>query len=192
MAAVVVGEERLNAELKFVGLRNVGDDSGAFAGFVADAKSLKPSSPKRFAGMDVVVGCATGGDGVFCVKEKFKEFDAADIGACAGFGAAGLLAVPPKKFPPLNGGGEDTCAATGGAFAGTLVGKPKPANADEDDGGGGDVAVGKLNEELEDWTGGGDLVLVAVEKFIPPNASAKPPNASGLGAGGDDIPPKDG
>lgn len=58
LAAVVVGEERLNAELKFVGLRSVGDVIATFVEVLdgADAKSLKPSSPNRFAGVEVVVG----------------------------------------------------------------------------------------------------------------------------------------
>lgn len=151
LGAVVVGDERLNAELKFVGLRNVGEDKGAFAAGPdgADAKSLKPSSPNRLAGIEVVVGLGIGGDGVFCVKEKFKAFDMDADGACAGLGAGGLLAVPAKKLPPLNGGGEDIWAATAGDLAGMFVGNPKPAKED-DDGGGGDVVVGKSNNEPDD------------------------------------------
>lgn len=106
-----MGDDRLNAELKFVGLASVGDMDcwigNVFCG-PADVKSLKPSSPKRFAGIDVVAGLGAGGDGAFCVKEKLRSLDVVADGACAGLAAGGLVVVPEKKLPPLKGGGEDT------------------------------------------------------------------------------------
>lgn len=64
MGAVIVGDDRLNAELKLVGLCRGGDAAaGLGAGFDdADAKSLKPSSPKRSAGIAVAAGFGAGGD----------------------------------------------------------------------------------------------------------------------------------
>ena len=45
----------------------------------------------------------------------------------------------------------------------------------------------KPKAEAGDWTGGGGCVALADEKFIPPNASASPPNASCFGAVGEAI-----
>lgn len=142
--------------------------------------------------MEVVVGLDAGGDCGFCVKEKLRGFDAAAVGACAGFGGGGLVVVPAKKLPPLNGGGEDICGAVGGDLADTFVGNPRPEKEEDDFAG--DAAVGKLKEDPGDWTGGGDFAaaLLVVEKLIPPKTSARPPNASGFGGGGDVIPPNDG
>ncbi len=60
------------------------------------------------------------------------------------------------------------------AFAGTVVGKLKPENAEEGAS-----------------TGGGFAAEADDEKLSPPNASARPPNAS-LGWGGGAIPPNEG
>lgn len=110
-------------------------------------KSLKPSSAKRSAGIDVVAGFGAGGDAAFCVKEKLRSLDIIADGACAGLGAGGLVAVPEKKLPPLSGGGDDTCAATGGDLADALVGNPRPEN---DEGFAGDAGVGNPKDELGD------------------------------------------
>lgn len=138
----------MKAALKFVGLARVGDVTCWFTdGFeTAEEKSLKPSSPKRSVAIEVVAGLGAGGEGAFCVKEKSKALDMDVDGACAGLGAGGLVAVPAKKLPPLNGGGEDTCAATGGDLAGIFVGNPRPEN---DAGFGGDAGVGKPKDEPE-------------------------------------------
>lgn len=77
----------------------------------------------------------------------------------------------------------------GGDLAGILDGNPSP---EKDEGFCGDAGVGKPKDELGDCTVGGDLTEVFVfEKLIPPKTSARPPNASGFGAGGAVIPPKD-
>lgn len=138
----------MNAELKLVGLERGGDIAcGLVAGFVgAEVKSLKPSS-KRLAGIAVVAGLGAGGEGAFWVKEKSRPLCVDAIGACAGRGAGGLVVVPAKKFPPLSGGGEDTCAATGGDLAGILEGNPNP---EKDEGFAGDAGVANPKEELED------------------------------------------
>lgn len=80
-----------------------------------------------------------------------------------------------KKLPPLNSGGEVICGAEGVAFGGTgLVRLPKAENADDGCAGGAGFAA---------------LVLL---KFSPPKASASPPKASPVAAGGEVIPPNDG
>jgi len=122
------------------------------------------------------------------VKEKLSPLDA--CGTTAGFGAGGLVAVGEKKSPPLNGGGEVTWVGAGAAFTGTALGKLRPVKEDDCDAGDA-TADGKPNAEAGDCTGGDLAVEGPLEKLIPPNASAKPPNASCLGAAGDDIPPKE-
>lgn len=90
--------------------------------------------------------------------------------------------MPEKKLPPLKGGGDVVCAAAGGAFAGTVPGKLRPAKL-EDCGGGDVVDVGKPKDDVGDCTGGGDRVVDGPdEKLSPLNASARPPKASCLGA----------
>lgn len=122
MDVVGVGEERLNGELKALGLCIGGE--GTFAAVATDAgaaeNSLNPSSPNRSAGILVAgLDCSGGGDAAFCVKEKLSEF----VGA-------GLLAALEKKSPPLRGGGDDT-GADGAALLGTADGKFSPAKAED-------------------------------------------------------------
>lgn len=136
MGADVVVEDRLKGELKAGGLCIGGDSTfAAGAAEVVDpeAKSLKPLSPKRSAGIDVAGFDATeGGDGLVtcCVKEKFRAF-CCGASVAAGLGAGGFVVVPEKKWPPLRGGGEDICGAEGAAFVGTAVEKFNPANPED-------------------------------------------------------------
>lgn len=195
--AVIVGEDKLKGDAKADGLCMGGEGilgAGAAGVLVgAEEKLLNPSSPNKSAGIAVEAGFGAGGEVGACVKEKFRAFEGRAAGA--GFGAGGLVAVAEKKSPPLRGGGEVICAAAGGALAGRVFAKFKPLNADDDDDGcGGDVVLAKPKAEPDDCVGGGGDLVVAVglEKLMPPNASASPPNASVLGGDVYAIPPNDG
>jgi hypothetical protein len=119
------------------------------------------------AGLDTA-----GDDVVFCVKEKSRPFEAVEDVA-VGFGTAALVGRLSKKLPPLNGGGEVTCGAEGVAFGGMELDSPA------------------MPEKAEEAGAAAGFAVLGVEKFNPPNALARPPNASCLAAGVEAMPPND-
>lgn len=165
---MTVGEDRLKAEFRFAVLAG-GEETVGGAGFGGEAgvelaNPPKSSAANRSTGMEApaLLGAAVDvGAAGCCVKAKSSPLDA-DGEATVGFGAGALEGRLSKKPPPLSGGGEVICGADGAAFAGReLVRLPKLEKPD-------DVCAG----------GGGDLDVFVLEKFNPPNASARPPNAS--------------
>lgn len=120
--AEMVGEERLNGELKLAGgLASEGegiaaalDGTGGLGGEAAVAKPPKASSLNRSAGNALVTGFDAGGDVVVGCVAKEKSSRADDVVAPNGFAARGfVVVVDEKKSPPLSGGGEVTCGAAG-------------------------------------------------------------------------------
>lgn len=199
--AVVVGEERLKAELKAGGLCIGGEGIFVAIGCATDAAARggeavenppKASSASMSALNEVVVGLGGEAGVAACVKEKSSMLPVA-AGMAAGFGAGGFVAVGEKKFPPLRGGGgaDVICAATGVDLIGIAAGKFSPDNALEPARLCVDavVPVLKLNAADDDCDCAG---AAGEEKFSPPKASANPPNASCFCGCAAVMPPKDG
>lgn len=179
-------EDRLNAELNVLLLLLViGDVTFAGVGLGGEtgvelANPPKSSFANKSVGIDAATGLAAGWGGggeaavILDVKEKSNPFEL-DGAVTAGLETGAFEGKLSKKLPPLKGGGEVTCGAEGVALAGTgLVKLLKPENADE---AGGAAGFGAL----------------LLGKLSPPNASARPPNASCFRGGAVDvIPPNDG
>lgn len=142
---VVLGDERLNAELKLLfdvtgggaGLGTVVAGAGA-GGDVA--KPPKSSEAKRSVGMDdeAVLGAADGGGTAdmagfaFWVNEKSKPLDLVLVTG-GGLVTGGLGEIVSKKLPPLSGTDGAIFGGAGDAFAGMLEVKlVSPLNAEGD------------------------------------------------------------
>lgn len=109
------------------------------------------------------------------MKAKSRPFEGARAGGGGGFDCTGgLVGTLSKKLPPLRGGGEEICGATGGDFRGGGLLKPlMPEKADCPD------------------CDGGDFTEFEAGKLSPLKASFRPPREFRW-AGGDDRPPNEG
>ena len=165
------GFERLKAE--FRGMDAVwvlGDDicvgggAGGGAWVVGEVKPEKSSS-KRSCDADGLGGAA-GAGAVVAAKLKLRPLEGARTGAgcCGAFVGTGGLGAESKNPVPLREG-EVTCAAAGVDLAETgLLKAPKSPKVGGEDGFG--------------WEVVGAVMVLELAKFIPPNASVNPPNAS--------------
>lgn len=181
----VIGDERLNADEKFVLLVIAGDetdvDGGAGGGAGdADVKPEKSSAAKR--SFELAVGTdrtgATFVEGATWVEANVKlsalgGARAGTEGACT-LDCVGFESGASKKLPPTSGGGDVTCGAEGVAL--TIIGLENPPRPEKA------FVVGCI---------GGDLTEVVLGKLKLPNASVRPPNESDCAGTADAMPPKD-
>jgi hypothetical protein len=195
LGAEIVGEDRLKAEPKLAVLGG-GEETMDGAGLGGEAvvelaKLPKSSAENRSIELDGAGGLgAAAACGAARPCGDMKPVPKAEPGeVTADFATGAVDGMLSKKPPPLRGGGEVICGADGVDFAGTALAKAPNADAVDEACTEGE---GPNADAVEEACTGGDIAGLGLEKFIPPNASARPPKASCFAMGGEVIPPNDG